>query len=66
MKEGDAAVADAGPWLGVDQLDPGGGDSHQGGVDVLDRVGDVVQPLALRARNLPTAVSGPSGASGST
>ena len=43
VKEGDAAVADADPRLAVDQLDAGGGEARQGGVDVVDRVGDVVQ-----------------------
>ena len=52
MKESDAAVADADPRLGVDQLDAGGGDARQGGVDVVDRVGDVVQARALAGEEL--------------
>ena len=47
MKEGDAALADADPRRGVDQLDPGGGEARQLGVDVVDRVGDVVEALAV-------------------
>src|SRR6185369_2150995 len=47
VQKGDAAVADAHPGLGVDQLQPGGGELLQGRVDVVDRVGDVVQPGAV-------------------
>ena len=47
MQEGDAAVTDADPRLAVDQLEPGAGELLQGRVDVVDRVGDVMQPGAL-------------------
>src|ERR1044072_6484700 len=52
VQESDAAGGDPGPRLGLDQLDPGSSDSLQGRVDVLDRVGDVVQAGALAGDEL--------------
>ena len=46
LQEGDAAAADADPRLGVDQLDPARRQLLERRVDVVGRVGDVVQPGA--------------------
>jgi len=45
--EGDAAVANAAPRLLVDQPQPGGTATLEGGLDVVGRVGDVVQSGAV-------------------
>ena len=52
MQEGDAAVADTDPRLAVDQLEAGGADRGQRRVDVLHRVGDVMQARALAVDEL--------------
>ncbi len=46
MQEGDPAAADPDPGLGVDQLDAGVAERAKDGVDVVDRIGDVVQARA--------------------
>ena len=50
VQEGDAAVADPGPRLGVDQLDAVVGELAERRLDVVDAVGDVVQARAPCAR----------------
>ena len=52
MEEGDRLWPDAGPRLGVDQLDAGVGKLAQRRVDVVDPVGDVVEPGALALEEL--------------
>src|SRR5690606_7685646 len=52
VQEGDAAAADAGPRLGVDQLDTARLELVQAAVDVLNPVGDVVQAGSLAGEEL--------------
>src|SRR5690349_14780753 len=52
VQEGDAAVADAGPRRPVDQLDALLVELGERGLDVADRVGDVMQTGSLAGEEL--------------
>ena len=57
VQEGDPAVADPGPRLGVDQLDAVVAELRQRRLDVVDPVGDVVQARALALEELADRAS---------